>query len=180
MLRNKRLHGFASWAPGRATERSPPPYHSETPFRIAVPAARIQGLMAPMENITFDESRLPLVVVTFRGTATSAEFEEYLRRLSANLDRKQPTAIVIDSREFLVMPAAQRKRQAEWIDATRTVRTRYTLGTAFVINSPLMRGALTAIFWLTKYDTPYVVVATPEEAEAWALKLLSDAGSSGE
>lgn len=74
--------------------------------------------MAPMENITFDESRLPLVVVTFRGAATTEEFEEYLRRLSANLARKQPTAIVIDSREFSVMPAAQRKRQADWIDAT--------------------------------------------------------------
>lgn len=130
--------------------------------------------MPSMENITFDESRLPLVVVTFRGDATTEEFEEYLRRLSANLARKQPTAIVIDSREFAVMPAAQRKRQAEWIDETRVVRTRYTLGTAFVINSPLIRGALTAIFWLTKYDTPYVVVPTLEEAEAWALKLLAD------
>lgn len=126
-----------------------------------------------MENITFDESRLPLVVVTFRGTASTAEFEEYLRLLRVNLGRRQPTAVVVDSRKMVTMSAAQRKRQAEWIDSNREDLLRFTRGTAFVINNPLMRGALTAIFWLTRYETPYVVVATLEEAEAWALAQLA-------
>ena len=74
------------------------------------------------------------------------------------------------------MPAAQRKRQAEWIESNREDLRRYTKGTAFVINNPLMRGALTAIFWLTRYETPYVVVATLEAAEEWALNRLAEAG----
>lgn len=128
-----------------------------------------------METITFDESRLPLVIVTFRGTASQEEFEEYLRRIGANLARRQPTAVIIDSRQAVTMPAAQRRRQADWIDSNREDLRRYSAGTAFIIESSLMRGALTAIFWLTKYETPYVVVATFEAAEAWAIECLRNA-----
>ncbi|MFT5353910.1 MAG: hypothetical protein ACI9KE_001110 [Polyangiales bacterium] len=130
-----------------------------------------------MENITFDESRLPLVVVTFRGTVTAEEFEEYLRLLCVNLARRKPTAVVVDSRKMVTMSAAQRKRQAEWIDSNREDLCLFTRGTAFVINNSLMRGALTAIFWLTRYETPYVVVATLEAAEEWALARLSEASA---
>jgi hypothetical protein len=130
-----------------------------------------------MENITFDESRLPLVVVTFRGTVTAEEFEEYLRLRCVNLARRKPTAVVVDSRKMVTMSAAQRKRQAEWIDSNREDLRLFTRGTAFVINNPLMRGALTAILWLTRYETPYVVVATLEAAEEWALARLSEASA---
>lgn len=124
------------------------------------------------ENIRIDESRLPLFVATFLGSATNEEFAEYLRRLSANLARRQPTAIVVDSRKAVSVTAAQRKQQAEWIDANRDDLRRYVVGTAFVIESALMRGALTAIFWMTSYETPYVVVPTFEAGETWALEQL--------
>ena len=125
-----------------------------------------------MKSIDVDESRLPLLMVTFRGNSTNEEFEEYLRLLDVNLDRRQATAVVVDSRHATLIPAAQRRRQAEWLETRKSDMRRYLKGTAFVIENPLIRGGLTAIFWLSRLDTPYVVFGTLRAAENWASEQL--------
>ncbi|MES1178073.1 MAG: hypothetical protein ABUL62_27365 [Myxococcales bacterium] len=44
----------------------------------------------------------------------------------------------------------------------------YSAGSAFAIDSPLVRGGLTAIAWLQSLPSPFIVVATLAEAEGWA------------
>jgi hypothetical protein len=66
-----------------------------------------------------------------------------------------------------------RRRQADWIRDNAALIKAYSACTAFVIGSPLVRGALTAILWLQPMPSPYTVLATLALAQAWALEQLS-------
>jgi hypothetical protein len=124
-----------------------------------------------------DVSRHPIVVVTFDGLATDREFEEYLAAMTKLvLDRRQPNVTILDARASGRSPATQRKKQADWLKQHDQLLRRYSLGTAFVITSPLVRGVLTAILWVQPMSTPHTVVATLDEADRWAREKLREAG----
>ena len=50
------------------------------------------------------------------------------------------------------------------------------VGGAFVLGAPLVRGALTAIFWLQPLPFDHVVVPDEARAESWARARLARAG----
>lgn len=125
-----------------------------------------------MNGIEFDESRLPLMVVTYRGTASTVEFEAFLDRLGGCLVRGQRYALLFDASSAGAPPALQRRRMAEWTASHRGDLTRLCVGTAFVITSTLIHGALTAILWLQPLPYPHVVVASRREGEAWCRRQL--------
>ncbi len=129
-----------------------------------------------MSSIEFDDSRFPIVRVKFEGVATNEEFERYLESMTKLLLRRQINVTVLDASRAGMSPPIQRKRQAEWMKEHDAELRRYSKGTAFVITSTLIRGALTAILWLQPMAVPHVVVATVEEAEAWARGKLREAG----
>lgn len=124
-------------------------------------------------GIRFDETRFPIVVVTFAGTATDAEFHAYLAAMSRMIRKKQVTATILDASEAGSTPAVQRRLQAEWLKINAELLRVYSAGTAFVITSPLVRGALTAILWVQPMPSPHTVVGTLGQAEAWAKKQLA-------
>jgi hypothetical protein len=126
---------------------------------------------------SIDVSRLPVVVVRFSGLATDAEFDEYLVSMTRLIvERKQKSVTILDARQSGRSPATQRKKQAAWISAHENLLRQYSLGTAFVITSPLVRGVLTAILWLQPLPSDYTVVGTMAEAERWAHERLRSAG----
>jgi hypothetical protein len=127
--------------------------------------------------IQIDESQRPIVVVTFSGTASDTEFDAYLDAMSKRvLGRRERTVTILDATLSDQTPAGQRKRQAQWLERHADDLARYSLGTAFVIKSALVRGALTAIFWIQPIQGAHVVVGTLPEAETWARARLHDAG----
>jgi hypothetical protein len=124
-----------------------------------------------MPAVEVDEKHYPLVFIKFTGEPTLDEFRAYLGRLSQLLKRPGHRALVLEA--SYRANAFQRKLQAEWIkDNLETVKQK-TAGMAFVIQSSLVRGALTAIFWIQPLPVPYVIVATREQAEAWARQQLA-------
>ena len=131
-----------------------------------------------MPAIEEDESRFPLVVIRFNGVASDAEFEGYLDRQSARIARDQVNAIVIDARRAGATPAKQRRRQAQWMREHAATLARWSVGTAFVIDSAMVRGLLTAILWVQPMPTPHVIVTTMEQAESWARAKLAERGAS--
>jgi hypothetical protein len=127
--------------------------------------------------ITIDESRRPIVTVRFKGSATDEEFRAYLRDMSEQiLARRQKTVTILDAGTWSTSTATQRQLQAEWLREHKDELKRFSLGSAFVIRSPLVRGVLTAIFWIQPMETAHVVVPTVAEAEAWARDRLREAG----
>ena len=133
-----------------------------------------------MNAIEFDESRFPLVVVTYRGIASTVEFEAFLARIGGWLAKGRSYALVFDCSSAAVPSALQRRRFAEWTASHRGDLERLCVGKAFVITSPLIHGALTAVVWLQQLPYPHQVVATRKAAEAWCRGQLGARHSSGQ
>lgn len=127
--------------------------------------------------VRIDDSRHPLVVVEFNGTATDQEFDAYLEQMTKLvLERRKKNVTIFDATRSGDTSPKQRRKQAEWLKSNAEMLRMYSLGTAFVITSPLVRGMLTAILWITPMPAPHTVVATYGEAERWAIGRLRDKG----
>lgn len=130
-------------------------------------------------SVRIDDSRHPLVVVQFVGASTDAEFDAYLEQMhQIVLARKQKNVTIFDATRSTDTNAQQRRKQADWLKAHAGLLRTYSLGSAFVITSPLVRGVLTAILWLQPMPAPHTVVGTYAEGERWAIEKLREAGLS--
>jgi hypothetical protein len=130
-----------------------------------------------MGSIRVDDSRFPLVLTVFEGPVNDAEFDAYLEETTKRtISRQTRNVVIVDASAASRPPASQRKRQADWLNQHRPMLKQYNLGTVFVIANPLIRGGLTAIFWISPMPSPTTVVATYAQAEAWAFDRLREAG----
>lgn len=131
---------------------------------------------SPLPSIRIDESRRPLIIVTFTGVSTDEEFTAYLENQTRLLRRREKNVIVIDAMRAGAMQPTQRKRQAEWQRQHEEALAAYCLGTSFAIGSAIVRGALTAILWVQPLPHPHFVAASLADAERWAVAQLLAAG----
>jgi hypothetical protein len=131
-----------------------------------------------MGVIRIDDSRFPLVLVTFQGPATDDEFDAYLGGMSRILEGRKRNVTILDARLAASPPAKQRAKQADWLKTNRVLLQQYSCGSVFIIKSTMIRGALTAILWIAPMSVPHAVVSTLEEAERWALGRLREEGVS--
>lgn len=81
---------------------------------------------------------------------------------------------MLDARDANQMSAAHRKRVAEWLTLHREELRRYHVALAFVSGSALIRGVLTAIYWLHPPPYPYKMFGALDEAKAWALEMVRE------
>lgn len=110
----------------------------------------------------------PLVVIdlpTADRATYEAIFTEVERRVFA---KRQPYVIVTDTRRVSAIPTADvRKYMADWMKQHEKDNT--SLGSATIVESSLVRGALTALYWLFEPPTPQYVAKDWRDAHAWAL-----------
>lgn len=132
-----------------------------------------------MGSIDWDRSQWPIVIVEMQGQYSDEYFAEYLAELSELTRTSVGWALIIDASRADRSPASQRRMQAEWMKEHRPWIRMGLVGTAFVIRSRLVRGGLTAIFWVQPMASPHTVVATRGEALAWCRKELRAAGPPG-
>ena len=125
-----------------------------------------------MPFFRLDQSRAPLCVVTFEGTASDAEFEKYLATITNVVERQRKIGMIFDALRADRPTSRQRQLQSEWLRHQDANLRAYSTGTAFVIGSALVRGGLTAIFWLQPPSMPTTVVSTMAEADAWVTKRM--------
>jgi hypothetical protein len=74
-----------------------------------------------------------------------------------------------------ITPASQRKMTAEWMKRIDPVSRVATVGGATVTPSPILRGIMTAIFWLQPSSRPIFMVATRHEGMLKGIHLLEQA-----
>jgi hypothetical protein len=111
-------------------------------------------------------------IVEFVGVLDDAAFRSYLHENDALLARRERYAIVVDASRSGVIDSAQRKLQAEWMLQHERELRLFCAGIAFVITNPLVRGALTAITWLSPLPMPSIVVDRRESAISWCRQRL--------
>lgn len=129
--------------------------------------------MSSTEGYEFHEDMLPICLLVTRRTLTADDAPgvfEYYRSLCR---RKIRFVAVSDVRASLSMPDARtRQRFAEEAARFATDAAAWSLGASVVVDSPLIRGALTAIEWLYRPARPTRYFSDFNEAIAWAGALL--------
>lgn len=114
----------------------------------------------------------PIVVMELADGASKQEYVEVLDAMTKHVEnRRQPFVTVTDSRRIRSIPPADvRKYIADWMKLH--AKTSRAVGAVTILDSALMRGALTALYWLFTPPTPQEYAKDWREAHTWALSRL--------
>lgn len=118
-----------------------------------------------MPEPQIDDRYFPLVVNIIPERIRAEHLPAFFAKSEAILLRRQPYVTITDASACRELPNAMvRKELADWSKKFDPLMKRYTAGSAIVITSSLVRGGLTALFWLAPPPYPQQVVATLPEA----------------
>lgn len=125
-----------------------------------------------MEKPISIELEGPIVVVTYHGAASDAQYSEHLDELTAAVGQvvegEGRIAMVLDATAWLKSSAVQRQMQAQWLKKNLRVLARHGGHTALALSSGVVRAGLTGVLWLVRLPDRYTVCATREDALQWA------------
>lgn len=131
--------------------------------------------MQPLYRVIdeFDPLRVLVQISETTDENLRAYLDEQAAEMRSNRQQGRKTVVVIDASVGMRPTPTQRKMQADWITEHKDLLAASCLGIAFVIPSPLVRGALTAIFWVAQMPIPHTVHGTLSAAIEWAGKQLA-------
>lgn len=126
-----------------------------------------------MAEIHYDRAAWPVVIATIEGTPDDGDLERFIRENWSDLERQEPYVLVLDVRRIGGVNPKLRRRLAEFISANETILRRYRAGVAYVLDSSLTRGVLTAIYWLKPPPYRYDFFKTVDDAKAWGTRCVA-------
>jgi hypothetical protein len=143
--------------------------------------------VVPRSAREFDGIRMetvdwPLVLMEFPEQRVS---DAALHALLDHLEAVEREAVKAREKGFFitdltrvreVAPASQRKYVGEWLKRTAPLQRAAGVGGANVAPSPILRGVITAVFWIKPPPTPSIFVATRNEAIFRGIEMLEAAG----
>ncbi|HYO72184.1 MAG TPA: STAS/SEC14 domain-containing protein [Archangium sp.] len=132
--------------------------------------------MSSSPSFTLDDTFWPLRFVRFVGVATPQQFEQYLAEMDACLRRGERFVCILDISRGGVPTPEQRQRQTSWLKENEQLLRQFELGVAFLVTSPLVRLALSTIFYFKPMPVPYLVTAQMPSALEWATLRFTEAG----
>lgn len=125
-------------------------------------------------RITLDDHEFPLVTSTCPEEWSEAEMRDYFARMVKIHERDLRFAHIADVRKSGAMSNAQTRRLASEFQKEHTeVSARLCVCTAIVADSRLLRGAITAINWLTPPSYPAKTMASLDDARAYCQQMLA-------
>ena len=124
--------------------------------------------------LEFDESRYPIVYVTHRGQMTTDAMERSVLAYKRQLGRKRPFTLIFDARTALKPPGEALKILDDFMKSHHEVFGLYCAGIAYALDSVLLRMVTRGIFLVTKPPFPWIIFASPDEAEHWCRERLSN------
>lgn len=128
-------------------------------------------------ELDLDVSAWPLVVLTMPRVMTIADLD-YLeagyRSLHASFDRH---ALIVDPTTFDQIPdAALRRRMKEFESKKHDIIVEKNLGTGIIIHNSLVRGAFTALRWMSPAPTENRAFPNIRDAASWCIDLIEADG----
>lgn len=119
---------------------------------------------------------VPLTCVRAVGAPSDEELHDSLHRIAQALEQDlrqgSKRLMIMDMRQASPLSAGQRRTASVWMKENSERFSRSALGTAFVIESPLVRGVLTALLWFQPIDVPHEVVRDLDAGVRFAIKRL--------
>lgn len=121
-----------------------------------------------------DESKAPLYLWAFPPSPALADLTACCeaRERWAN-EATFPVAWVVDLANLISVGARERKVFADHLARFEPHDVKWNQGSAIVAASPMLRGVVTAVFWLRAPKFPNQVFANREDATRWALERLA-------
>ena len=119
---------------------------------------------------------LPIIIRQVSGVMSDEEMQAQLDATASELRRADvaglKTVTIIDLSQAAAATATQREMQSDWLARHDEELRRVSLGTAFVVRSQIVRGGLTAIFWLRPLPLDYTITTSLDAALEWAIDRL--------
>ena len=122
-------------------------------------------------GIDFDVSMWPLVQVTMPATVDVADIA-YLQQ-SYEYVFAAPTrhALIVDTTTIEQVPdAALRRKMKEFEDGRRPIIQDKNIGSAIVLSNALVRGAYTALRWISPQPAPNKAFSNVRDAARWCIE----------
>lgn len=137
------------------------------PCRCVTQSASVSSAPA---HTWFSESRPGLVVQRFPRQFDDADVQRAIATLEDFFRAtERPQAWIIDLSAIEGSTARQRVWFAEYEKRVAEMTSRYVTRAAYIAPSPIVRGILTAIFWIQSPVYPHRVFSDRASGERWAL-----------
>ena len=141
-------------------------------------ARRMEGKSTERQvagSVSFEQPSADVMYIRFVGALTDSAFDAYLKKTTESLMRGGPRVVVLDASRAGPPNAGQRARQAAWQQRYDAIVALKVLRFVFVMESALLRGALTAILWIQPLSAAHEIVPSEREALARARQILDAA-----
>jgi hypothetical protein len=124
--------------------------------------------------LKLDDSLYPLIIVTAQREITERDVDALDASFDEVFARSGRFAIVTRSTISRFPSGNVRTRIAAWANRpfVRSATALLNVGHAYVLGSPVVRSAMTAIFWIWDPPNPQHAAATFVEGTDWALSRL--------
>lgn len=120
---------------------------------------------------------LPLVYVRVHGVVTVADVGLAAAEFDRIFARGTKITSLADTRKIDGIPgAAERRAIAEWMRRIEPEMRRSCVGSANLIGSSVVRGAMTAIYWLFEPPVPQYYPASLTDGLDWCVGQLASVG----
>lgn len=120
----------------------------------------------------YSDKEWPLLVIKASGQSTDEDMDEYLGTLSLALGRRERHVVIVDASEGQGLKGTHRQRVANWNKKNAGALAQYRAGLVLVTENALLRGLITAVYWLFTPPFPYKTADTVDEARRWAYQSL--------
>ena len=128
-------------------------------------------------GLGFDVSMWPLAVITMPPVTAPADID-YMQQCYEHIFAA-PTrhALIVDTTTIVRVPDAALRRQIKaFEDSRRHAAREKNIGSAVIIQNALVRGAYTALRWISPQPAPNKAFATMQEAAEWCVRGIEDDG----
>lgn len=129
----------------------------------------------PRAHPWLSEIEPALFCQTIPPTLVDAELAVFIEAVEALVGAQRgPFAWVVMADAMISTSARQRKMFADAEVRMQPQDRKFCAGTAIVLTSSVIRGVVTAIYWITPPVYPYTLCSSRDEALAWARQKLQE------
>lgn len=131
----------------------------------------------PGPKIIVDTSCFPLILHTMCAGYGRLDLEQMFRTYDGLMNGKRRYAIVIHfPLDVALMTAAERRLVSDWWIPRRETIGQMNVMFAMVLESSILRGALTALLWMVQPPNPCRVAQSTAEGVEMCIEALAAAG----
>jgi hypothetical protein len=124
---------------------------------------------ARRQSLSIVTASWPVVVVTLPSAFDDAQIAQLIEATDGLFARRERFAMITDSRSLETVPSAlERRRLGEWLMRPEQLeqQRRWSVGNATVVDNPLVRGSLQAVYWIWSAPNPQHVARDLEIGRA--------------